>query len=309
MIQLLKKTPNIDFFKHGILFSILSLIILIAGVVAMFTKGFKLGIDFQGGSIIQVKLDKAYSTVEITNYLHPFFPTLAGVTEFGSKQQNEFLISLAQEEATEGVAENLTASLEQALQGKIENYEIRRIERVGPKVGAEIYRKALFSILYALIGILIYVWIRFTKVSYGIGSIVALLHDVLIIVSVFVLLEREFNLTTVAALLTVVGYSLNDTIVIFDRIRENRSLYLNESIRFIINLSINECLSRTLLTSLTTLLVVIILYIFGGEIINNFSFAILIGLIVGTYSSIYIASQIVIFLQKFSSPVEVTSSS
>ena len=300
MLRLFKNTPQINFFRFSKVYMSISLIVTIAGIVAISLQGLNLGIDFRGGSLVQIKFQETQQPEEVELLLLPFLPKISSVTYFGGVSENELLVSLSQDKKEgEASEENISEIIAEAFQGSIENYEIRRIEKVGPKVGAELYNKAINSIIFALLGILVYITIRFSKISYGIGAIVAILHDVFVIVSIFVFLNKEFNLTTVAALLTVVGYSLNDTIVIFDRIRENREKYLDSDLTQAINISINECLSRTLLTSFTTILVVGSLYFFGGEIINNFAFAILIGLIVGTYSSIYIASQIVIIMTKY----------
>ena len=186
--------------------------------------------------------------------------------------------------------------IKDALVSQFPTVDVRRIELVGPKVGAELRQKALLAILWSLIGILIYITIRFEFI-YAIGAILAIFHDVLIIVSIFILLGKEFNLIIIASLLTIVGYSLNDTIVIYDRIREKQK-EVERDIKELINLGVNECLSRTILTSITTLLVVLTLYIFGGEILNDFALSIIVGLITGTYSSIFIAGSTIFYFRK-----------
>ena len=186
--------------------------------------------------------------------------------------------------------------IKDALVSQFPTVDVRRIELVGPKVGAELRQKALLAILWSLIGILIYITIRFEFI-YALGAILAIFHDVLIIVSIFILLGKEFNLIIIASLLTIVGYSLNDTIVIYDRIREKQK-EVERDTKELINLGVNECLSRTILTSITTLLVVLTLYIFGGEILNDFALSIIIGLITGTYSSIFIAGSTIFYFRK-----------
>ena len=196
-----------------------------------------------------------------------------------------------------GTGEHLTTELGNILLTLHPEFEIRRIESIGPKVGDELKISAVQAILIALGLVLFYITIRF-QWRQGVSAIIALVHDVLIIVGIFSILEKEFSLTVVAALLTVVGYSLNDTIVVFDRIRENLGKYRKKSLEETINLSITETLSRTLITSGTTLLVVLALFILGGEIIHDFAFALLVGVLIGTYSSIYVASPVVLFLTK-----------
>ncbi|MCD4653261.1 protein translocase subunit SecF, partial [bacterium] len=217
------------------------------------------------------------------------------IQQIGDSSNNEFLIKLpkpVEKEVDQTPAVIVTRDLEEAF-GK-DNFDIRRTESVGPTMGGELKRSAMGSMLGALVMILLYITFRF-ELRFAVGAITALVHDVAITVGAFSITGREFNLPVVAALLTIVGYSLNDTIVVFDRIRENQRLHHRKKFTDVINLSINQTLSRTVLTSLTTLIVVICLFVFGGEVINDFAFALLIGIVVGTYSSMFVASPVLIW--------------
>ena len=219
---------------------------------------------------------------------------------FGDLADHEILLGLPINSPL-GIGENLTSELRKILEPQHPKLEIRRIETIGPKVGDELKISAVKAILIALGLVLLYITIRF-QWRQGVSAIVALLHDVIVVVGMFSILDKEFSLTVVAALLTVVGYSLNDTIVVFDRIRENQGKYRKKSFEETINLSITETLSRTLITSGTTLFVVLSLFLLGGEIIHDFAFALLVGVLIGTYSSIYVASPVALFLTKLAPP-------
>jgi preprotein translocase subunit SecF len=250
-------------------------------------------VDFAGGILVQIRFMQNVSAGDIKEALHPINLGDSVVQQFEEKGQNEFLIQVQKK----GVdVENIDSSISQALTQRFgENgFEVRRVEMVGPKVGKDLRRKGLMSIVYAVFFMLIYISWRF-QFRFGIGAILALLHDVLITLGVFSLFNREVTLPIVAAFLTIVGYSINDTIVIYDRIRENRRKKPRDPLTEVINQSINETLSRTILTSGTTLMVVLALFIYGGGVIHDFAFALLVGVMVGTYSSVYIASPVLIF--------------
>jgi len=222
---------------------------------------------------------------------------LAGtVQRFGAEGVGEYLIRL---QTTSSDLEGLSATINDVLAKRFggETFEIRRTEMVGPKVGKDLRSKGLQAIIAALIGILIYISVRF-KLRFAVGAVVALAHDVLITIGVFSLTNKEFSLPVLAALLTIVGYSLNDTIVVYDRIRENTGRMRRELFEKTVNISINETLSRTILTSCTTLIVVIVLFLMGGGVIHDFAFALLVGIVVGTYSSIFVASPLVVVWEK-----------
>ncbi len=291
----------IDFLGYKRLAAIISGILILAGVASIVAhNGLKYGIDFRGGTNVQIQ----FSTPPNLDQLRYFFAQndMKNVVlqTFGDLADHEILLGLPINSPL-GTGENLTSELRKILEPQHPKLEIRRIETIGPKVGDELKISAVKAILIALGLVLLYITIRF-QWRQGVSAIVALLHDVIVVVGMFSILDKEFSLTVVAALLTVVGYSLNDTIVVFDRIRENQGKYRKKSFEETINLSITETLSRTLITSGTTLFVVLSLFLLGGEIIHDFAFALLVGVLIGTYSSIYVASPLVVFLTKLAPP-------
>ncbi len=291
----------IDFLGYKRLAAYISGILILAGVASIVAhNGLKYGIDFRGGTNVQIQ----FSTPPNLDQLRYFFAQngMKNVVlqTFGDLADHEILLGLPINSPL-GTGENLTSELRKILEPQHPKLEIRRIETIGPKVGDELKISAVKAILIALGLVLLYITIRF-QWRQGVSAIVALLHDVIVVVGMFSILDKEFSLTVVAALLTVVGYSLNDTIVVFDRIRENQGKYRKKSFEETINLSITETLSRTLITSGTTLFVVLSLFLLGGEIIHDFAFALLVGVLIGTYSSIYVASPLVVFLTKLAPP-------
>lgn len=293
-MKIFKTTPQWDILGKKKFAIIISSVLLLAAIVGISVKGFTYGIDFDGGTLIQIQFQEEPDLAIIRELFQQEFTTNISVTTFGEKTDNELIVSLS-EESVRNQNDKLVDLVHVILGKSFKDYEIRRVETVGAKVGGELKSKAIQSAFYALIGILIYIGFRFKGGRYGIAAVVALFHDVLIALGIFVFMEKEFTLTIVAAVLTIIGYSLNDTIVVFDRIRENVARFPKRSLQEVINLSVNECMSRTILTSVTTFLVVFALFVFGGDIIHDFSFAMLIGLVVGTYSSIFVASPVVIY--------------
>ena len=280
---------NIDFLSMRRFGFVISGSFILAGIVSLLLQGGPLlSIDFTGGALAQIRFEEAPDIAKVRSALESLDVGIGEVQTFGTP--NEILIRLQLSQN----AENLTSELKAALQAQFpdQSIDFRRVETVGPKIGSELKGKAFFAIFTAIIGILIYISIRF-ELKFAIGAIVALIHDVLITLGVFSILNYEISLAIIAAFLTIVGYSLNDTIVVFDRVRENMKLLKNIDHKTIFNKSINESLSRTIITSLTTFAVVFILYISGGEVIRYFAFAMIVGVIVGTYSSIYVASPVV----------------
>ncbi len=292
-----KEGQFINFLAYRRIASIISAILLLAGIGSVTVqKGLKYGIDFRGGTNVQIKFESQPNLDQLRKLFAERGMQNVVLQTFGDIIDKEILLGLPIDSPL-GTGENLTRELGNILLNQHPKLEIRRIESIGPKVGDELKISAVQAILIALGLVLLYITIRF-QWRQGVSAIIALVHDVLIIVGIFSILDKEFTLTVVAALLTVVGYSLNDTIVVFDRIRENVGKYRKKSLEETINLSITETLSRTLITSGTTLLVVLALFILGGEIIHDFSFALLLGVLVGTYSSIYVASPVSLFLTK-----------
>ena len=291
-MQLFKDETRFDFMGKIKAAMIISGIVILIGLGSIvISGGLKYGIDFAGGTLVQLQFKSPPDIEVIRDGLKTIGLGESTIQEFGSKK--DILIKV---ERSEEKLEAVGAMVKRSLSGKFhfDDIIVERVEMVGPKVGRDLREKALLSILYAIIGIVIYISWRF-EFQYAIAAIIALMHDVLVTMGAFSILDKEFTLVIVAAFLTIIGYSLNDTIVVFDRIRENLRRKGKRSLSEIINSSINQTLSRTLLTSGTTLLVVLALFFFGGEIIHDFSFALLVGVFVGTYSSIFIASVFLVY--------------
>ena len=292
-MKLLKET-NIDFLSMRKFGFVISGSFILAGIVSLLLQGGPaLSIDFTGGTLAQIQFNQPPDIGKVRSALDKMNIGVGEVQTFGAP--NEILIRLQVDNSKNDPA----VELKKALQSEFptEKLDFRRIEKVGPKIGAELKGKALFAIVTAIIGILIYISIRF-EFRFAIGAIAALVHDVLITLGIFSILNYEISLSIIAAFLTIVGYSLNDTIVVFDRVRENLKKLKTLDQESIFNKSINDSLSRTVITSFTTFLVVSILYIAGGEVIRYFGFAMIIGVLVGTYSSIYVASPVVVLWQQ-----------
>ncbi|BBO66140.1 protein-export membrane protein SecF [Desulfosarcina alkanivorans] len=340
-MQFIKPGINIDFIgkrKIAFFFSVAMILASIGTLVGH--KGPRYGIDFAGGTLVQVKFESPVTIDRIKSGLENMKLAASAVQQFGQAEDNEYLIRT---DATISAMDDLSETIERQLKAATGvTVEIRRVEMVGPQVGQDLREKALFAMFYALLFITVYIsgrfelkWAKsaivagaimgvvyllslfnvsvpflmlaaliaslvvfwFFEFKYAMGAIVALIHDVTITVGIFSIFDKEFTLPIVAALLTIIGYSLNDTIIVFDRIRENLRKYHKEPMTTIVNKSINETLSRTILTSLTTLVVVVALFVLGGGIIHDFSFALLVGILVGTYSSVYVASPILLAWQ------------
>lgn len=291
-MRILISNLNIDFMGKRKLAMAISAIVLVIAAAALIIRGLTFGIDFTGGTLIEVGYQQAVETASVRSALAANGFEDAQVQQFGTPQ--DILIRLAPRgelksaELSDKVFKVLSDDTDQ-------DVELRRVEFVGPQVGDELAEDGALAVLVALMAILIYVALRF-EWRFALGSVVALVHDVLFTMGLFALLQLEFDLTVLAAVLAVIGYSLNDTIVVFDRIRENFRKMRKGSPEQIINTSLNQTLSRTLVTSLTTLLVLVSLFIFGGEIIHNFALALMVGVVVGTYSSIYVASSAILLL-------------
>ena len=279
---------NINFSNYFKKFNFLSLVLVLTSLVFIILKGLNYGIDFKGGTLIEIRLEnKDVRVFDIRESLKKIDLGDVNVKNFG--EDRDFLIKIEKKLINnEALISNIKTILDQDLNEEV-NY--RRVESVGPKVSAELLKSGFISIGLALLMMLFYIWFRF-EWQFSLGSITALFHDVIITIGIFSLLSIEINLSIVAAVLTIVGYSMNDTVVIYDRIRENLSKYNKLEIDQISNLSVNETLSRTLITSVTTLLALFSIFVLGGEILKGFSFAMILGVIIGTYSSIFVASPI-----------------
>ncbi len=290
-MQILKSKLNINFMAKRKLALMFSIAVILASIFSVVIQGLSLGIDFTGGTLVEVGYQEAAELQKVRQALADNGFTEATVQHFGSSR--DVLVRLASRDDISSA--DLSNSAFAAIDNLAGRAELRRVEFVGPQVGDELTEQGGLAMLYALIGILIYVAIRF-EYRFAVGSVIALVHDVLITIGVFSIFQIEFDLPVLAAILAVIGYSLNDTIVVYDRIRENFRRMRKGSPEQIINTSLNQTLSRTLVTSLTTLLVLIALFIFGGEIIHGFAFALIVGVVIGTYSSIYVASTAVLYL-------------
>lgn len=290
-MQIINTKNTIDFMSKSKLALILSAILLILSVGSLATRGLNLGIDFTGGTLVEVGYTESADLSQVRSSLENGGFEGAIVQHFGTSQ--DVLIRLSPQES-EGTAD-ISSKVLSALEGGGEDVEMRRVEFVGPQIGDELTEDGGLAMLAALFGILIYVYFRF-EIRFSLGSVIALVHDVVITLGVFSIFQFEFDLSVLAAILAVIGYSLNDTIVVYDRIRENFRKMRKGTPTEVINRSVTQTLARTLVTSLTTLLVLFALFTFGGEIIHGFSQALIVGVLVGTYSSIYVASSAVLML-------------
>jgi preprotein translocase subunit SecF len=280
------------FNKYYNLSNIISLILFITSIFFLTFKGLNYGVDFKGGTLIELRSDNTnYKTEDIRGAFNKLNLDDLSVKKFGA--EGDYVIKFKRSDLNEP---DFIKNLKNDLDNYLEDYSFRRVENVGPKVSAELLQDGVTAIAIALAAMLIYIWFRF-EWQFSIGAIVAIFHDVIITLGIFSLLSLEINLSIVAAVLTIVGYSMNDTVVIFDRVRENLKKYADIKIFDLTNLSINETLSRTLITSVTTLLALLSIFFFGGEILKGFSFAMILGVILGTYSSIFIANPVLVYFK------------
>ena len=281
----------IAFNKYYNHFNLLSSVLIVVSLLLLIFKGLNFGIDFKGGTLIELRASD--SKINVSSLRDRFNQMDLGdvsVKKFGN--DTDFLVKFENKDNKKNIIEEIKVNLDKSFGN---NYDFRRVENVGPKVSAELLKSGVIAISLSLALMLIYIWIRF-EWQFSLGAILALFHDVIVTLGVFSLFSLEINLSIIAAVLTIVGYSMNDTVVIFDRVRENLRKYSDIKIFELTNISINETLSRTLITSITTLLALVSIFIFGGEILKGFSLAMIFGVIFGTYSSIYIANTILVRL-------------
>ena len=272
-------------------FNILSTLLIIASLILLIFKGLNFGIDFKGGTLIELRsTDTKINVSSLRDNLSQMNLGDVSVKKFGNDQ--DYLVKFENKDKKENIIEEIKSNLDKSFGN---TFDFRRVENVGPKVSAELLKSGVIAIAVALTLMLIYIWIRF-EWQFSLGAILALFHDVLVTLGLFSLLGLEINLSIIAAVLTIVGYSMNDTVVIFDRVRENLRKYSDIKIFELTNISINETLSRTLITSITTLLALFSIFFFGGEILKGFSLAMIFGVVFGTYSSIYIANTVLVRL-------------
>ena len=282
--------PFNNFYK---IFNVISISLIILSILLLLFKGLNYGVDFKGGTLIELRTtDSNISISELRKSFNKINLGDVSVKEFG--KENDYIVKFEKKPTIE---ENFIENLRVELTKHIGNsFDFRRVESVGPKVSSELLKSGVIAIVLALGAMLIYIWIRF-EWQFSLAAIAALFHDVIITLGIFSVLNLEINLSIIAAVLTIVGYSMNDTVVIFDRVRENLKKFSDIKIFDLTNISINETLSRTVITSITTLLALLSIFSFGGEILKGFSFAMILGVLIGTYSSIFIANPILVFLE------------
>lgn len=298
-LKLVPTTTNIDFFKLQFITFGVSVVAVIASLILVATMGLNLGVDFRGGTTIRTE---STSPVDVAVYREALTALDLGdvsITEVRdpsfADDQHVALIRIGARDGEEAVTPETIQMIEDAMQAVDPAITFPAVESVGPKVSSELILKALLAVAAGAAGILIYVWMRF-EWQFAVGTVAALLHDVIVTVGVFALFQIRFDLAIVAALLTILGYSVNDTVVIFDRLRENLAKYKQMPLREMMNLTANETLSRTIMTATTTFLSLLVLFIFGGDVIRGFVFAMLFGVVIGTYSTLYVAKNIVLFI-------------
>lgn len=298
-LKLVPDNTKIDFLRWQVPTFGISVVLSVISVVLMFVMGMNYGIDFKGGTTIRTESSQP---VDIGAYRQAMSPLNLGdvtITEVFDPtfraDQNVALVRISAQEGLEAVTPETINAVEAALQEVDPSITFPSVESVGPKVSGELINTAIYSVLAALIGISAYIWMRF-EWQFAVGAMLSLAHDVLVTLGLFALFQLKFDLTTIAALLTIVGYSINDTVVVFDRLRENLIKYKTRPLRDLINLSVNETLSRTIITSGSTLMVLVIMIFLGGDVIREFVIAIAFGILIGTYSSIYVAKNLVLWL-------------
>jgi len=293
ILRIIKSETNINFMRIKKLTLFISSILFFLSLSLVFIKGLNLGIDFTGGSLIEVRFKE---NIDLNNLRMKMNKLDLGEIQLQTiGNGNDIVIKVQDKKNNENTQSETIQIIKNSLSG--ESVEYRRAEFVGPKVGGELVNAGIIAVIFSLIGILIYIWIRF-QWNFAIGAIIALVHDVILTLGFFSVLQLEFNLATVAAVLTIAGYSINDTVVIYDRIRDTMRKYKQITFDKVINISLNGTLSRTLTTSITTLLALIALYTFGGIVISSFIIALIWGVLIGTYSSVYVASPILTYLKQ-----------
>jgi len=291
LIQFVPVGTQVPFMRYRNLAVAFSLALIVLSIGFFLIKGLNFGIDFRGGILVEIRTQQAANIGELRGRLSGLGLGEIELQEFG--EASEVLIRI---ERQEGDSKNQALAVEKVKQSLGPGIEYRRVEFVGPKVSAELIQAGIEAVVLALFFMLVYIWFRF-EWQFGVGAVVALAHDVIATIGIFSILGLEFNLSTVAAILTIAGYSINDTVVVYDRVRENLRKYKVMPLDELLSLSLNETLSRTLLTSFTTLLALIVLFFFGGQVIKGFSFAMIWGVVVGTYSSIFIATPLLIYMK------------
>lgn len=295
-MEIIRPGTAIPFTKYRNIAVALSTLVNLAVLVLLITKGPNMGVDFAGGTVVQLKFQQKVSIADIRRTLTPIGLGDSVIQDFGETSSNEFLVRLERTAIELGaLGEKIRGALSAQFGEK--QVEIRRVESVGPKVGKELRERATWSVIAATVMMGVYIWFRF-ELRFGVGAVIALIHDVLVTIGALVLAQYEFDLTIVAALLTIVGFSVNDTVIVCDRIRENMRKSKRLGLEMVINTSINETLSRTIITTGTALLVLVALFVLGGAVIRPFAFALMVGFFSGVYSTIFIASPVILFWER-----------
>ena len=291
-LKLVPVNTSIGFIRYRAVAMALSVLLVVGSIVIFVTNGLNFGIDFRGGTLIEASSESAVDLAELRGRLGALDLGEVQIQEFG--KETDVLIRIAEKEGAADASDNLSA-VERVRAELSSDFDVRRVEIVGPQVSAELIQTGVMAVLAAIASMLIYIWFRF-EWQFSVGAVLALVHDVALTIGLFALLQLDFNLSILAAILTIVGYSMNDTVVVYDRVRENLRKYKKMDLTELLNIAINETLSRTVVTSVTTMLALLALYILGGEVIRGFTFAMIWGVIVGTYSSIFIASPLLMML-------------
>lgn len=291
-LKLVPAKTNITFIKHRTLAMGLSIFLMIASIGVFFTHGLNFGIDFKGGTLIEASAEDAVDIAALRDRLNNMDIGEVQIQEFG--KETDVLIRIAKADGAVDASQDLSA-VQVVRDELVQDYDIRRVEIVGPQVSAELIQTGILAVVVAICSMLIYIWFRF-EWQFSVGAVLALVHDVVLTIGIFSLLQLDFNLSILAAILTIVGYSMNDTVVVYDRVRENLRKFKKMGLHELLDIAINETLSRTVMTSVTTLLALLALYVLGGEVIRGFTFAMIWGVLVGTYSSIFIASPLLMWL-------------
>ncbi len=294
-LRLIPEETKIDFIGRHMLAFLVSGVLLIGSIGLVFTQGLNFGIDFTGGTLIEVRTPELPDIGALRTELNTLGLGAISIQEFG--KPDDLLIRLPQQVSDDAGAQKVAIeAVRAALDAKFEGaIDYRRTEYVGPQVGEELKKQGILAVFFSLLGIMVYVWFRF-EWQFGLASLIALAHDAIATIGLFALTQLEFNLSTVAAILMIAGYSINDTVVVFDRLRENLRKYKKMPLPELFNFSVNQMLTRTIITSVTTMLALIALYVFGGEVIRDFVYALIFGVAIGTYSSIFIASPVLLYM-------------
>ena len=298
-LRLVREKTSIDFFSKARLWLGISMVMMVVAFASFLIQGLNFGIDFQGGTSIRTQSEVAVDVGEYRAALEPLELGDVSITEVFdpnfADDQNVAMVRIQAQEGEESVTNDTITAVQDALRGVSPNITFPSVESVGPKVSGELIQTAFIAVAMAVVAILIYIWLRF-EWQFAVGAVLALTHDVILTIGIFSELQIKFDLAIIAALLTIVVYSINDTVIVFDRVRENLRKYKKKPLKEVLNLSINETLARTLMTSLTTMLALLALFVLGGDVIRGFVFAMMWGVIIGTYSSIFVASAVLLVL-------------